>query len=80
MDNVTVVFVNGSVANFSAEEFDVDLTAGPPDFVNRYPYKNDVGEDSAIFLQPQHIAGIFLTKPEPGRTKPITVSLPGTRG
>jgi hypothetical protein len=51
MESVTVVFTNGRIVNFSAEEFDADLRATPT-LVNKYPYKHARGNDSAIYLKP----------------------------
>jgi hypothetical protein len=60
MVNVTVVFINGNVVNFVAQEFDADLRSGTG-VVNKYPYKDAEGQDSAIHLKPSEVAGVFLT-------------------
>ena len=70
MIRVTVVFTNGNVVGFAAEEFNVDLynTAGPG-YVGKFTYKDHEGNNSAIHLKPDDVAGIFITPtspPEPG--------------
>jgi hypothetical protein len=60
MVTVTVVFRNGDVVNFAAQEFDADLREGS-NFVNKYPYKDAEGADSAIQLRPADVAGLFVT-------------------
>jgi hypothetical protein len=62
MVNVVVVFTNGNVVEFSAQEFDADLanTEGPSS-VNKFLYKDAEGKDSAIHLKPDEVAGIFVT-------------------
>jgi hypothetical protein len=40
--NVTVVFINGNVVNFAAQQFDVNLGSGSQ-ALNKYPYKDDEG-------------------------------------
>ena len=64
MDTVPVVFTNGSVVSFAAQEFDVDLTQDEAS-VNMYPYMNARGEGSYIHLRPAAVAGVFLTRAEP---------------
>jgi len=60
MVNVTVVFRNGDVVNFAAQEFDADLRGGS-NIVNKYAYKDAEGADSAIQLRPDDVAGVFVT-------------------
>ena len=61
MADVTVVFANGNVVRFAAQEFDVDLvqTSGRQ-HVNKFPYKDAAGSDSAVHLTPIEVAGIFI--------------------
>jgi len=61
MDSVTVVFTNGNIVNFVAQEFDVNFVSEPYGAVNKYSYKDARGEDSAGYLKPTEVAGIFLT-------------------
>jgi hypothetical protein len=63
MADVTVVFVNGNVVRFAAQEFDADLRSGSGS-TNKYPYKDSEGQDSAIHLRPNQVAGIFIA-PDP---------------
>ena len=60
MSTVTVVFVNGNVATFEAQEFDTDLQADPSR-VGKHVYKDAAGQDSAVYLQPSEVAGVFVT-------------------
>jgi hypothetical protein len=60
MVSVTVVFTNGTVVEFAAQEFDVNLN-GERGNVNKYPYKDAAGNDSSIHLQPAEVAGVFVT-------------------
>jgi hypothetical protein len=60
MVSVTVVFTNGTVVEFAAQEFDVNLH-GERDNVNKYPYKDAEGKDSTIHLQAAEVAGVFVT-------------------
>jgi hypothetical protein len=62
MVNVTVVFTNGNVVEFAAQEFDADLadTLGAS-LVSKFPYKDAEGQDSAIHLKPDEVAGLFVT-------------------
>ena len=62
MVNVTVVFTNGSIVSFAAQEFDADLvnTYGAS-FVKKFPYKDAKGQDSAIHLRLDDVAGVFVT-------------------
>ena len=57
---VVVVFTNGNVVTFAAKQFDADLKSGL-DYVNKYPYKDAEGNDSAIHLRPNDVAGLFVT-------------------
>ena len=61
MADVTVVFVNGNVVRFAAQEFDVDLVNTPGrQHVSKFPYKDAEGNDSAVHLTPLEVAGIFI--------------------
>ena len=60
MVSVTVVFTNGTVVEFAAQEFDVNLH-GDRSNVNKYPYKDAGGKDSTIHLQTAEVAGVFVT-------------------
>jgi hypothetical protein len=77
MDSVTVVFGNGSVVQFYAQEFDVNL-ASDYQTVNRYPYKDAQGHDSAIFLRPNAIAGIVLSKAATGGDPAVAYKVSGS--
>jgi hypothetical protein len=77
MQTVTVVFKNGAIAHFSAEEFDANFGEAL-DYVNKYPYKDARGNESAIYLKPDVVAGVFLTQPPPGETRSISTSSPGS--
>jgi hypothetical protein len=60
MVSVTVVFTNGTVVEFAAQEFDVNLHAERGN-VDKYPYKDAEGKESAIHLQSAEVAGVFVT-------------------
>ena len=60
MVSVTVVFTNGNVVEFAAQEFDVNLH-GERGNVNKYLYKDAEGKDSTIHLQTAEVAGVFVT-------------------
>ena len=60
MVSVTVVFTNGTVVEFAAQEFDVNLH-GEHGNVNKYSYKDAEGKDSTIHLQTAEVAGVFVT-------------------
>lgn len=60
MLHVTVVFTNGNVVNFAAQDFDANLY-GELTYINKYPYKDAEGKDSAIHLRPNDVAGVFVT-------------------
>ena len=60
MVSVTVVFTNGTVVEFAAQEFDVNLHDDRSN-VNKYPYKDAGGKDSTVHLQPAEVAGVFVT-------------------
>ncbi len=78
MESVTVVFRNGNIVNFVAQEFGADLTENR-DLVNKYPYKNAQGQDSFIHLRPDEVVGVFLTT-SPGRNEPpIAYSVAGNK-
>lgn len=70
MEKVTVMFTNGNVVNFAAQEFDADLRSDRS-AVNKYPYKDAEGQDSAIHVKPGQVAGVFVTpSQELGRGEP----------
>jgi hypothetical protein len=76
MVNVTVVFTNGTIVSFAAQEFDADLvnTYGESS-VKKFPYKDAKGQDSAIQLRPKDVMGVFLTPTpsvDPDEEMPIT--------
>ncbi len=81
MVNVTVVFTNGNVVNLAAEEFDADLSSGGGGVVNKYPYKDAGGNDSAIHLRPDDVAGLFITPggPLPSGDQAIAYSVAGKK-
>ena len=60
MVSVTVVFTNGTVVEFAAQEFDVNLHAERGN-VDKYPYKDAEGKESAIHLQSAEVADVFVT-------------------
>ena len=60
MVSVTVEFTNGTVVEFAAQEFDVNLH-GERGNVNKYPYKDAEGKDLTIHLQSAEVAGVFVT-------------------
>jgi hypothetical protein len=75
MVNVTVVFTNGNIVSFPAEEFDADLinTHGE-NLVNKFPYKDARGNGSAIHLRPDDVAGLFVAPDSDS----ITTRVPGS--
>ena len=60
MVSVTVVFTNGTVVEFAAQDFDVNQN-GERGNVNKYPYKDAEGKESTIHLQSAEVAGVFVT-------------------
>ena len=74
MEDVTVVFTNGNIVNFAAQEFDVDLVEDR-NLINKYPYKDAQGQDSLIHLKPNHVAGIFITRSPGGDERAITYTV-----
>jgi hypothetical protein len=76
MINVTVVFTNGTVVSFAAQEFEADLvnTYGEGS-VKQFPYKDAKGQDLAIQLRPKDVVGVFVTSApslNPDEEMPIT--------
>jgi hypothetical protein len=75
MVNVTVVFTNGSIVNFAAQEFDADLVSTyGENSVKQFPYKDAKGQGSVIHLRLKDVSGVFVTSApslEPDE-KPIT--------
>jgi hypothetical protein len=65
MEDVTVVFNNGNIVSFVAQEFDVNLMEDGGS-TNKYPYKDAQGQDSSIHLRPNHVAGVFRTRSSGG--------------
>jgi hypothetical protein len=65
MEDVTVVFNNGNIVSFVAQEFDVDLK-GDGGHTNEYPYKDAQDRDSSIHLRPNQVAGVFRTRSSEG--------------
>ena len=51
MEDVTVVFNNGNIVSFVAQEFDVNLKEDGGS-TNKYSYKDAQGQDSSIHLRP----------------------------
>ncbi len=83
MVTVTVVFVNGQALTFQAQEFDADLRHSKTDEPNYevipLPYKDAAGGDSHIHLKPTEVAGIFVTKAEPGSPSSRSIHVHNTR-
>ncbi len=80
MDTVTVVFTNGNIVSFMAEEFDVALENRSSDKIAKYSYKNGRGGDSHVYLKPSEVAGIFLTQIDPREREPaIHYTVPGKK-
>ncbi len=75
MEQVTVVFINGNIVSFGAQEFDVDLTTGNRGAPQKYPYKDAQGQDSFVHLEPNEVAGIFLTKAAHSNDDPISYTV-----
>jgi hypothetical protein len=74
MEYVTVVFNNGNIVHFAAQEFDADLSQ-KVGYVNKYPYKDARGQDSFIHLKPNHVAGLFITQPSATGERAITYTV-----
>jgi hypothetical protein len=74
MEDVTVVFTNGNIVNFAAQEFDVDLVE-ERNLINKYPYKDAQGQDSSIHLRPNQVAGVFRTRSSGGGESSIHYSV-----
>jgi hypothetical protein len=69
MVNVVVVFTNGNVVEFAAQELDVNLlNTGGASSVIKFPYKDAKGNDSAIHLRPNDVSGLFVTPGGPLRS------------
>jgi hypothetical protein len=79
MDNVTVVFTNGNIVSFDAHEFEVDLSTGNKDIVQKYPYKDAQGHDSFVHLEPNEVAGVFLTRAAHRNAAPISYTVANSR-
>lgn len=62
MQDVTVVFTNGNIVLFEAEDFPATLENSSPAVFAKIPYKDGAGQDSFIHLRPRDVAGIFLTR------------------
>jgi hypothetical protein len=65
MEDVTVVFNNGNIVSFVAQEFDVNLKEDGGS-TNKYSYKDAQGQDSSIHLRPNQVAGVFRTRSSGG--------------
>jgi hypothetical protein len=64
-----VVFTNGNVVEFAAQELDIDLVnTGAANSVVKFPYKDALGNDSAIHLRPNHVSGLFVAPGGPLRS------------
>jgi hypothetical protein len=69
MVNVVVVFTNGNVVEFAAQEFKVSLlNTGGASSVHEFPYKDARGDDSAVHLRPDDVSGLFVTPGGPLRS------------
>jgi hypothetical protein len=76
MPSVTVVFKNGNIVNFAAQELDLDLTENRG-LLNKYAYRDAQGKDSFIYLEPNDVVGVFLTE-APGRSEhAVAYKVPG---
>jgi hypothetical protein len=74
MEDVTVVFLNGNIVSFVAQEFDVDLKEDSGS-TNKYSYKDAQGQDSSIHLRPNQVAGVFCTRSSGGGEPSIHYSV-----
>jgi hypothetical protein len=81
MVHVTVAFANGNVVEFDAEEFNVDLYDTPGvSCVSKFTYKDHQGNNSAVHLKPEDVAGIFITPYEGvGGGQPIGYAVAGRK-
>ena len=77
MHTVTVVFVNGNIVSFKAQEFDVEFKGQQPGFIAKHSYKNAAGEESSIYLKSSEVAGAFLTRSVSSSASPVTYTVPG---
>lgn len=79
MVHVTVVFTNGNVVTFFAQEFNVNLfDTDANSYVSKFTYKDHQGNDSAVHLKPDDVAGIFVTPQHgPSGDRPIGYSVAG---
>ena len=59
-----MVFTNGSIVSFAAQEFDADLmiTSGE-NSVKMFPYKYAKGQDLLIYLRLNDVLRVFVTSP-----------------
>ena len=69
MHQVAIVFKSGSHVTFTAQEFDVDLSADGlgsaganynDSEVHKLTYKDSRGYDSLLYLNPSEVAGIAV--------------------
>jgi hypothetical protein len=74
MEDVTVVFVNGNIVTFVAQEFSVNLKEDSGS-TNEYSYKDAQGQDSSIHLRPNQVAGVFRTRSSGGGESSIHYSV-----
>jgi hypothetical protein len=78
MDSVTIVFTNGNIVNFGAQEFSVSLEGASGYTVRKYEYKDASGEDSAVYLNPGEVAGVILSRAPAGQTHAVSYKVSGS--
>ena len=78
MEDVTVVFTNGNIVSFVAQEFGVNLKEDRGS-TNEYFYKDAQGQDSSIHLRPNQVAGVFRTRSSGGAEPSIHYSVASPR-
>jgi len=74
MEDVTVVFVNGSIVSFVAQEFDVNLKEDSGS-TNECSCKDAQGQGSFIHLRPNQEAGVFRMRSSGGSEPSIHYSV-----
>lgn len=80
MIHVTVALTNGNIVGFDAEEFNVNLANSASGVANKFTYKDHQGNDSAVHLKPEEVAGIFVTPSEgAGGSQAIWYAVAGRR-
>lgn len=60
MQHVVVVFKNGNIVEIFAEEFSAELDERS-NRLQKMDYKDAQDKDSAIYLRPGDVSGIFVT-------------------